>query len=115
MRYFKEEEFKCKCCGQVVLDLDFISMLDEARHIADIPFIINSGYRCPVHNKAVGSKPTSSHIKGCAVDIKVGGSRPRAKILSSLMKVGFNRIGIGKDFIHVDNDKDKPSQVIWLY
>ena len=37
------------------------------------PIIINSGYRSPQVNKAVGGAPNSNHVTGCAVDIRVGG------------------------------------------
>ena len=37
------------------------------------PIIINSGYRSPELNKAVGGAPTSNHLTGCAVDIRVAG------------------------------------------
>ena len=39
----------------------------------DDPIIINSGYRSPAVNKAVGGVPTSNHLTGCAVDIRVLG------------------------------------------
>ena len=35
------------------------------------PIIINSGYRSPAVNKAVGGVATSNHLAGCAVDIRV--------------------------------------------
>ena len=35
------------------------------------PIIINSGYRSPAVNKAVGGVPTSNHLTGCAADIRV--------------------------------------------
>ena len=35
------------------------------------PIIINSGYRSPAVNKAVGGVTTSNHLTGCAVDIRV--------------------------------------------
>ena len=37
------------------------------------PIIINSGYRSPELNKKVGGSPTSNHLTGCAVDIRVVG------------------------------------------
>ena len=37
------------------------------------PLIINSGYRSAAVNKAVGGAPTSNHLTGCAVDIRVAG------------------------------------------
>jgi hypothetical protein len=39
----------------------------------DDPIIINSGYRSPAVNKAVGGVVTSNHLTGCAVDIRVLG------------------------------------------
>jgi len=39
----------------------------------DDPIIINSGYRSPAVNKAVGGVATSNHLTGCAVDIQVLG------------------------------------------
>ena len=37
------------------------------------PIIISSGYRSPELNKKVGGSPTSNHLTGCAVDIRVYG------------------------------------------
>ena len=37
------------------------------------PIIINSGYRSPEVNKAIGGAPNSNHLTGCAVDIRVAG------------------------------------------
>ena len=39
----------------------------------DDPIIINSGFRSPEVNRAVGGSPTSNHLTGCAVDIRVCG------------------------------------------
>ncbi len=39
----------------------------------EVPIIINSGYRSPAVNKAVGGVATSNHLTGCAVDIRVLG------------------------------------------
>jgi len=105
-KYFKEVEYK--------MDVDFLVKLDKAREFAKVPFVINSAYRSPEHKESI-KNPTSSHIKGLAVDIKATDSRTRYKVLNALMHVGFNRIGIADTFIHVDDDKDKSQQVIWTY
>ena len=115
MKYFKLEEFKCPCCGEVHMDDKFLSMLDLARTIAGIPFVITSGYRCKKHNKEIGGVPDSAHTKGLASDIRVNNSIERYMIVVSLLQAGFNRIGIGSDFIHVDCDESKPQYVIWTY
>ena len=39
----------------------------------DEPIIINSGYRSPQVNKAVGGAPGSNQLTGCAVDIRCKG------------------------------------------
>ena len=39
----------------------------------DDPIIINSGFRSAEVNKAVGGSPSSNHLTGCAVDIRVCG------------------------------------------
>jgi zinc D-Ala-D-Ala carboxypeptidase len=114
-RYFNEDEFTCKCgCNTNNISSKLIERLDNARHIAGVPFAINSGCRCQKHNKRVGGSPTSSHLNGTAVDIKVSSSKDKYKILTALMLEGFDRIGIAKTFIHVDID-DKPKQLIWSY
>ena len=74
-----------------------------------------SGYRSKAHNQKVGGVPQSSHRLGKACDIACIGSRHRFLIVNALIEAGFNRIGIAKNFIHVDNDMNKSSNVIWTY
>ncbi len=38
-----------------------------------VPVRVNSGYRCPELNKAVGGVPTSQHQKGEAADLSIDG------------------------------------------
>ena len=122
MRYFTIDEFDSpdkKGSGKK-MDATLLSMLDEARHIAQIPFKINSAFRTEKYNKKLKKKgykvaKNSSHLKGLAVDIAVSDSRSRWKILSALMKVGFNRIGVGKTFLHVDISCKKSGYVTWVY
>jgi uncharacterized protein YcbK (DUF882 family) len=116
MKYFNRDEFACNCgCGDNNTDAQFIAKLSAARHRAGIPFVISSGYRCIIHNKAVGGKKDSAHRHGVACDIHVADSRSRYKILESLLHLGFHRIGVAKTFIHVDNDISKDKKVVWVY
>jgi len=115
LKHFKLEEFNCPCCGQCDMDESLLQKLDKARDIAGIPFHVNSGYRCKEHNKSIGGSPNSSHLKGLAADIRTATIKDRYTILKALLFVGFNRIGIGKNFIHVDIDKDKTQNIIWDY
>ena len=46
---------------------------DTVAEPVEAPIIINSGYRSSELNKKVGGSPTSNHLTGCAVDIRVAG------------------------------------------
>ena len=97
------------------MDKSFLRKLDTARGIAGIPFKINSGYRSEKHNLKVGGRWGSAHKFGLAADIAYEGSRECYLIVNALMHVYFNRIGIGKNFIHVDISEERDQDVIWLY
>ena len=113
--YFKLSEQACKCCGTGRLAPDFLIMLNHARELAGIPFILNSAFRCAKHNIEVGGSDFSSHLVGCAADIRVIDNMQRFIIVKALLDAGINRIGIGKNFIHADNDFTKQQNVVWLY
>ena len=119
--HFTEEEFRCPCsCGIMNVSQKFLERLERARIRAEIPFSVVSGSRCKEHNEEVGGVDSSAHLadderQSRAADIQARGSRQRGKILTALRAVGFNRIGIAKSFIHVDNDPGLPPEVTWLY
>lgn len=51
--------------------------LEKVRYtLYDRPIIIDSGFRSPEVNQAVGSTSVSQHMKGCAADIRVPGMTP---------------------------------------
>jgi uncharacterized protein YcbK (DUF882 family) len=92
-----------------------MAMLDQARGLAGVPFVLNSAWRCYKHNEFVGGSEESSHLFGMAVDIACTTSRNRFKILQALISAGFTRIGIHENFIHVDIDGTKDAEVMWMY
>lgn len=52
-------------------------LLEEVKKVlGGKPVMVNSGFRSPQVNAAVGSKPTSQHCLGCAADIRVPGMTP---------------------------------------
>lgn len=81
---------------------ELVLMLDAARTIAGVPFIIESGWRTVEHNRAVGGKPHSAHLTGEAVDIAATDSQARWNILVALLAAGFDRLEITPRHIHVD-------------
>lgn len=50
-----------------------VKLLQPLREAIGKPISINSGYRCPELNKAVGGVLTSQHVKGEAADLSIGG------------------------------------------
>ena len=114
--YFAPDEF-AKCTPQCSVDdmsSFFMYRLNVARHIAGVPFVLNSAYRSVDWEKRHNRPGTSSHCKGCAVDIRCFDDRSRSRIIYGAICAGFRRIGIGRSFVHLDSDSDKPN-AIWLY
>ena len=68
-------------------------LLEQIRKHLNKPISINSGYRCPELNQAVGGQKASQHLLGCAADIRVSGMTPdevvRAVIASDL---GYDQV-----------------------
>ncbi|MDR1975579.1 MAG: peptidase M15 [Campylobacteraceae bacterium] len=106
-KHFNASEFTCRCgCGLNNISLLLVEKLERARVACGCKFIITSGCRCEKHNTKVGGVENSAHLKGYAVDIALP-QIDRVVIILALRKE-FNRIGIGKTFIHVDIDPALP-------
>ena len=99
--HFNLREFDCKCCGSVIIHPDLILKVEILRQLLDVPLVINSGYRCPVHNKAVKGDPRSLHMKGLACDISTQGIN-REKFLACARRIGFGGVGLYDSFVHLD-------------
>ena len=113
---FSEHEFDCRCgCGLNNIKPELLAKLQECRARAGIPFVITSGSRCPGYNKFVGGVDNSEHLTGEAVDIKTMDGNSRFKVLREAFEVGFNRIGIGANFIHLGIGENLSQEIIWCY
>lgn len=64
-------------------------VLDGLREIYGKPITVNSGYRCPELNKAVGGSKTSDHMNGFSVDITASCKKENA-ILFQIIKDNFD-------------------------
>lgn len=83
-----------------------LELLQPLRDIYNEPFIINSGFRSPETNKAVGGAAASQHMKGEAADISV--KNPR-QLLQTLHQSGleFDQAILYPTFLHLSYKKEK--------
>ena len=63
----------------------------EGSEYKEVPIIINSGYRSPQVNKAVGGVSGSNHLTGCAVDIHVYGIEQLVRYAAILLDISDER------------------------
>ena len=120
-KHFSIEEFQCRCgCGTCYVNEYLIYKLEYARDELKRPINITSGCRCPLHNKASGGNPNSTHISVAermlceGADILIPSNHYRALIVPILSQY-FQRIGFGDNFIHVDIRNSYPSPRYWMY
>ena len=62
-------------------------VLDPLREAWGGPIHVNSGYRCPELNKAVGGTPYSQHQRGEAADITVGSRSGNRRLLALIKRL----------------------------
>ena len=115
--HFTIEELSCPCCGVMGMDSVFMAKMELLRILVGFPLPVSSGYRCPVHNEAIGGgKP---HPTGKALDIVISGHK-MVVIVQFALNQGFMGIGIRqhgewpKRIVHLDMT-DRPHQTIWTY
>ena len=116
-RYFSDAEFR-RCtpsCSLEQMDEGFLRLLDQVRETAGIPLVLNCGYRSKEWDLAKGRNGNSAHTRGKAVDIRCNASVTRWKIVRAAIDAGIRRIGIGENFVHLDNDDTLPQCVMWHY
>lgn len=100
--HFLANEFRCKHCQELRIDMMLIIKLEELRKaIGNKPIVITSGYRCPTHNLRVGGVSKSQHLQGKAADIYVNGVNNRY-LAKKAKEVGFTFVKVYSGWIHVD-------------
>ena len=76
----------------------------------DDPIIINSGFRSPEVNKAVGGATLSNHLTGCAVDIRCIGIEQALRYAAILLDIS--------DLNHEDFDEliiERKGYSYWIH
>lgn len=97
--------------GEVVRNLTSLvdDCLDPLREAYGKPINVNSGYRCPELNRAVGGSVKSSHMYGHAADITGGSARENQRLWNIMVENGipFTKM-IAEDgyrWLHVSYDR----------
>lgn len=63
--------------------------LDKVRELWGKPIGVNSGYRSPELNRAVGGAKNSQHIRGEAADITAGGRENNLRLFDMICESGI--------------------------
>lgn len=89
------------------------NVLDPLREKYGKPIKVNSGYRCPKHNLAVGGATQSQHMKGEAADIAPmdGDARELERLVEIIKQNGkWNQMIVYPTFVHVSWKRFGPNR-----
>ena len=103
-KHFRVKEFACKDgCKFVLISKLLVQVLEALRLKIGEEIYINSGFRTPSHNKAVGGALLSYHQYGMAADIRAKTKSPEElyNLLDEMLK-GYGGLELHKTFVHVD-------------
>lgn len=75
------------------------AVLEPVRERLGKPIIVNSGFRCPLHNRTVGGATGSQHMRGEAADIRCDDNRRLTKLIVEVGK--YDQLIIYPSFVHV--------------
>lgn len=102
-KHFRAREFQTGNNNFVIVSNYLLGILDGLREKIGEPVYINSGYRTPEHNKAIGGATLSYHMFGMAADIRADKHTPKQlyDILDKMLE-GWGGIEEHETFVHVD-------------
>jgi hypothetical protein len=117
-------EWASKGDGLIVVETDFLDLLERLRARCGFPLPITSGYRSPVYNATRSTTgPHGPHTTARAADIAVHGERA-FRLVEHALALGFTGIGLkqhggwGGRFIHLDDlppSETHPRPRVWSY
>ena len=84
------------------------NVLEPIRTFVGCAVYINSGYRCPLLNKAVGGVPSSQHVLGMAADITTKDRKKDLRIVDWVTSnLEFDQMIVYKTFVHISYNKNR--------
>ena len=126
MKWFKEKEFACRCCGELPplaranVRALVENVLDPVREKLGRPIVVNSGYRCQKHNLEVGGVKGSQHLRGEAADIVLvngswlmvhGSGSTVQELVEAIKEHGvFDQLIVYPGFVHVSYKRYGPNR-----
>jgi len=94
--HFALSEFACKgrnCCGGAApINFELVFLLEKLRVLVGGPLLINSGFRCKVHNARVGGAKFSTHMLGLAADLPTPRGLTPIKFANMARKAGMPNV-----------------------
>lgn len=90
--------------------------MEKVRALLGQPIHVNSAYRCPALNTAVGSKPTSAHMRGFAVDFICAGFGSPLKVCQAIAAsdLAFDQLIEEGSWVHLSFDPRMRRQVLTM-
>ena len=110
-KWFKKSEMVCSHCGIENMSHEFMRRLDFIRETYGKPMVVTSGYRCDVHDRAIGGK--GNHPTGEAADILVNKGEDMWDFVSACIAANIPRIVLykSKPHVHIDIVPNRPKGV----
>lgn len=99
--HFKPSEIASPDDGSLLIDAESLDKLEQVRWHLGKPMNLNSAYRTPAHNAAVGGEVNSQHLLGKAFDVRLAGFTRQA-LKAAARAAGFTGIGDYDSFVHID-------------
>lgn len=103
LTFTNHREFDNTPNGWQIYNLNRLAnFLESVRALLGKPILVDSAFRSPEVNHAVGSTSVSQHLKGCAADIRVPGLTP-AQVVKAIYtaKLPYDQLILELGWTHV--------------
>nr|DAH48539.1 MAG TPA: peptidase [Caudoviricetes sp.] len=89
--------------GEQQVRSELLFLLNRIRTAWGRPIIVNSAYRSPEHNRAVGGVENSYHVQGLAADIRPEHQEDLPELQDLCLDLNADGgVGLYDSFVHVD-------------